>query len=311
MSVTIDVPPRSRPSHPPWWARCASRAVCGSVGAAYQVCMPAFPPVVRIETTSACNAQCIICPHRRMRRAPGRMEDELYEHLISECVRGGCGEVHLHNFGEPLLDPRLPERVALAKKRGIPKVKIFTNGSLLTEKRAVALIEAGLDEIKISFDGATAEEFERIRVPLKFDVVVNNVRRLVELRNQHNSPLRILVACCSTQDKQATMQWLQKFVDGFSFGRIHNWSEAENGTPRSRVRKPCARLWRTMTILSDGAVALCCLDYEGRHLLGRVDPKTSLGDIWRGEAYARLRRLHQLGRQDEIDLCRDCSKSFI
>lgn len=311
MSSAIDVAARSQPIAPPWWARCAGRAVCGSLGAVYQVGLPAFPPLVRIETTNACNAQCIICPHRRSQRPAARMDDALYEHVIDQCARGGCREVHLHNFGEPLLDRRLPERVALAKQRGIGKVKIFTNGSLLTEERAAALIEAGLDEIKISFDGATADEFERIRTPLKFDAVVNNVRRLVELRNERRAPLRILVACCSTQDKQSTMRLLEQSVDGFSFGRIHNWSEDESGSPRSRVRKPCSRLWRTMTILSNGAVALCCLDYDGRRLLGHVDPHTSLADIWRGEAYVRVRRLHLLGRQSEIDLCRGCSKAFV
>lgn len=311
MSPALDIAAPLQPTESPWWARCAGRAVCGSLGTAYQVGLPAFPPLVRIETTNACNAQCIICPHSRSQRPPARMDDELYAHLIDQCAQGGCREVHLHNFGEPLLDRCLPERVALAKERGIGKVKIFTNGSLLSEERAEALIQAGLDEIKISFDGATADEFERIRTPLKFDTVVSNVRRLVELRNRRGAPLRILVACCSTQDKQSTMRFLEQSVDGFSFGRIHNWSEDESGQPRSRIRKPCSRLWRTMTILSNGAVALCCLDYDGRHLLGHVDSHTPLAAIWQGEAYRRVRRLHRLGRQDEIDLCRGCSKAFV
>ena len=284
--------------------------VCELAGAAMNIARRRFPPIVRIETTNACNARCIICPHRDLRRAIVRMEDGLYGRLIDECSQAGCREVHLHNFGEPLLDKQLEDRVSYAKRKGIRKVKIFSNGSLLTPDRAEGLIRAGLDEVKISFDGATREEFERIRPPLKFDVVVENIRQLVKLRNESRSSLKIHVACCSTTDKQGTMRMLEKIVDGFAFGKIHNWSSGEQTNGHGRLRKPCSRLWRTMTILANGDVALCCLDYDGRHLLGRIDEKTTIADVWNNSDYRKVRKCHQNARQDEIALCKDCSKSY-
>jgi hypothetical protein len=290
--------------------RLLSRTVCGLAGAAMNLARRRFPPVVRIETTNACNARCIICPHRDLRRATVRMEEGLYRRLIAECSRAGCREVHLHNFGEPLLDKQLEDRICYAKEKGIRKVKIFSNGSLLTPDRAAGLIRAGLDEVKISFDGATREEFERIRPPLKFDTVVENIRRLVQLRNEAHSPLKIHVACCSTTDKQGTMQMLEKIVDGFAFGKIHNWGSGEHANGHGRLRKPCSRLWRTMTILADGNVALCCLDYDGQRLLGRIDEKTTIAEVWNSSDYRQVRQCHQNARQDEIALCKDCSKSY-
>jgi sulfatase maturation enzyme AslB (radical SAM superfamily) len=239
------------------------------------------------------------------------MDDALYTQLIDQCAAGGCRQVHLHNFGEPLLDKQLPERVAYAKQRGIAKVKIFSNGSLLTEDRARALIAAGLDEIKISFDGATREEFEGIRTPLKFDEVVANIRAAVALRDNLRSPMQIHVACCSTRDKQATMRTLEQLVDGFSFGKVHNWADDGFGRRNAGVRKPCARLWRTFTVLAGGEVALCCLDYDGQQLLGRVDDQTPIAAVWRGAAYRRARRLHLQGRQRELPLCSGCTKAFL
>lgn len=287
----------------------SSQAVCELAGTAMNLARRRFPPVVRIETTNACNAKCIICPHRDLRRAIIRMDDRLYHRLIDECAREGCREVHLHNFGEPLLDKQLEDRVSYAKRKGIRKVKIFSNGSLLTPDRVAGLLKAGLDEVKISFDGATREEFEHIRPPLKFDVVVENIRQLVKLRNEAGSSMKIHVACCSTTDKQGTMQMLEKLVDGFSFGKIHNWSSGEQA-PTGRLRKPCSRLWRTITILANGDVALCCLDYDGRHLLGRIDEKTTIAEIWNSSDYRKVRKCHQNARQDEIALCKDCSKSY-
>jgi len=288
-----------------------SQIVCRCVGAVLDATRGRFPAVVRIETTNACNARCVICPHKDMNRPIRQMDDALFDRILDECAAQRCREIHLHNFGEPLLDKRLEDRIRRAKEKGIAKVKIFSNGSLLTAERARGLIDAGLDEIKISFDGATREEFEAIRRPLKFDRVVGNVEQLVKLRNELGSKLKIHVACCSTTDREATMQALSRIVDGFAFGKIHNWASEGEPVGRTAIRKPCDRLWRTFTILAGGEVALCCLDYDGQHLLGRLDAGTTIREIFDSQPYREVRRRHRQARQSEIDLCATCSKAFL
>ena len=286
-----------------------SKVWCRIAGSALDAVNRGFPAVVRLETTNACNARCVICPHHEMRRPIATMDDGLYARLIDECATAGCREVHLHNFGEPLLDRKIEDRITYAKGKGIRKVKIFCNGSLLTAARGRRLMEAGLDEIKVSFDGATREEFERIRTPLKFDAVVENIFEFVKLRDAARSKLKIRVACCSTTDKEATMQFLEHVVDDFSFGKLHNWggqSDQKHG-----IRKPCSRLWRTFTVLANGDVSLCCLDYDGQQLLGRVDDRHSIRDVWNGQLYREIRRHHRTARQNEISLCANCTKSFL
>lgn len=291
--------------------KLVSRSVCEVVGRVFEVVRSDFPNTVRVETTNACNARCIICPHKFMGRDVQRMDERLYQRIVEECVEGGCREMHLHNFGEPLLDRQLEARIRHAKQRGVPHVKVFSNGSLLSEDRARGLISSGLDQIKISIDGVSKEEFERIRYPLKFDRVIENIRRLVALRNAAQSPLRIHVACCSTSDKTATMAALEGVVDGFSFGKIHNWANTEHASGAEGIRKPCSRLWRTFTILANGDISLCCLDYDGQHVIGRLDEGMSIRTIWNSVAYRQLRRLHTSASQEAIDLCSNCSKSFL
>ncbi len=288
-----------------------SRAVCQVGGDVFDLLRRPFPGVVRIETTNACNARCTICPHRNMQRPIARMNDALYQRLVDECAWFGCREIHLHNFGEPLMDKQLEDRVSYAKGQGIEKVKIFSNCSLLDYERAKGLIEAGLDEIKISLDGASKEEFESIRVPLQFETVMQNIADLVAMRNAFGSKLKINITCCSTSDKQATMQPLKRIVDGFSFNKIHNWGSGEQNEGCGRLRKPCSRLWNNLTVLASGEVALCCLDYDGRHLMGRLDENTSIREIWNNPAYRQVRKLHKEGRQNEISLCAKCTKSFL
>jgi len=287
-----------------------SRISCSLVASAFNLALSKFPNTVRIETTNACNAKCVICPHRAMQRPVCHMDDALYEKIIDECSKYNCGNVHLHNFGEPLLDKNLAKRVRYAKQKGIKRVAIFSNGSLLTADKANELVDAGLDRIKVSFDGATQEEFERIRPPLKFDIIIENIKELVRIRNLKKSQLKIKVACCSTSDKSETIRSLENCVDGFSFGKIHNWTDTGmDHAEKSAIRKPCSRVWRTFTVLSSGKAALCCLDYEGQVILGDLNT-ASISEIWNDESYRKIRLLHKTAQQDQIVICKSCTKSF-
>ncbi|MCD7898234.1 MAG: radical SAM protein [Planctomycetaceae bacterium] len=131
----------------------ASRLVCGATGTALSLSAGSFPRSVRIECTNACNSNCVTCPRQRMKRPVAVMPDDVYARIIAECGRNRCREVQLHHFGEPLLDANLEEKIRLAKAAGVAKVKMFSNGSLLTEDRSRGLLKAGLDEIAVSFDG--------------------------------------------------------------------------------------------------------------------------------------------------------------
>ncbi|MCA9118783.1 MAG: SPASM domain-containing protein [Planctomycetaceae bacterium] len=281
------------------------------VGKTMEVMRKAFPKTVRVETTNHCNASCTFCPRDTIGREKTFMSEELYEKIIDECVEGKCKTVHLHNFGEPLLDKRLPQWVRLAKDRGIPKVKIFTNGSLLSGKMAEGLIDSGLDELKVSIDGVDAKEFDLLRVGLKHSVVMKNVREFRQLRDERGSGPTIIAACCQTSNRNETTQMLDGVVDKIDFATLHNWAGARGILPANvSIRKPCDRLWRTFTILVNGDVALCCLDHSGKEIIGNCQQERIV-DIWSNEKYRQLRQLHMQSRQGEMSLCNGCSKAFL
>ena len=64
-----------------------------------------------------------------------------------------------------------------------------------------------------------------------------------------------------------------------------------------------------MTVLVNGDVALCCLDYSAKEVLGNVMDAPML-DIWNNARYSELRKLHRESRQSEIPLCSNCTKCF-
>jgi radical SAM protein with 4Fe4S-binding SPASM domain len=95
-------------------------------------------------------------------------------------------DLTLQGLGEPLLAPGLLDMVRIAKRRGIT-VGFNTNATLLTRARAGALVDAGLDWICISLDGATPETYEGIRDGARFERVAANIRGLIAVKRERGA----------------------------------------------------------------------------------------------------------------------------
>ena len=89
----------------------------------------------------------------------------------------------MHGVGEPMLVKNLPKMVRYLKERGT-YVLFNTNGTVLNEKNGRALIEAGLDELRVSLDAATAKSYLAVRGKDYFARILRNVRAFRELQER-------------------------------------------------------------------------------------------------------------------------------
>lgn len=272
-----------------------------------------FPRAVRIESTNACNADCTICPRRKMTRPVGMMDMDLYRKLISECAQHRVSIVHLHNYGEPLLDPNLYERIALARASSIPHVRIFTNGALLTPEVGANLIKSGLTELKVSIDGLDEQTFAAQRRGLKLAEISANLERFVQMRNKMRSHYpRVGIVFTRTRKNEAEADAFVKYwrpkVDKVFVSRVHNWGGKRQTTAGDLSLNPwpCLRLWTTFTVLWDGRAALCCMDYNGDVILGDTRHQT-ICDIFNGPELERIRACFLRGDLSEIHMCQTCT----
>jgi MoaA/NifB/PqqE/SkfB family radical SAM enzyme len=78
-------------------------------------------------------------------------------------------------LGEPLSHPDIVDMVAQAKAAGSP-VEIITNGTLLTRELSGRMIDAGLDMLWVSLDGATPECYGDLRLGALLPEVLANMR---------------------------------------------------------------------------------------------------------------------------------------
>jgi len=145
--------------------------------------VPEHEPVcLYLETTNRCNLLCTTCPRTYAElEPPADMSWELFTSIVDQIPK--LERAVLHGVGEPMLVKHLPRMVRYLKDRGT-YVLFNTNGTVLIEKNGRALIAAELDELRVSFDAATAETYRIIRGKNYFNRILKNVRVFRELQER-------------------------------------------------------------------------------------------------------------------------------
>lgn len=267
--------------------------------------------IVSIEPSNTCNARCIMCPYSKMTRPKEIMPMDLFKKIVDDCLGEGVKNFNLNFYNEPFLDPFIFERIKYLKSKGV-KAKLFSNGSALNKEKAEELIKSGLDEINFSVDSHIKEIYEKIRRGLNFDTVVSNISYLMERRKQFglNKP-RIKVVFVRQKENKTEAEEYKKFWKGRADKIIMSFDDNRNYTSEffdnHKVKKPfpCNKLWAEMNIVSSGRVALCCVDYDAREILG--DFKTqSLKEIWNSEKFKKIREKHLDYKANEVSVCAAC-----
>src|SRR5712691_9688665 len=143
----------------------------------------ARPPVcLYLETTNRCNLLCTTCPRTYAElEPPADMSWDLFTSIVGQIPK--LARAVLHGVGEPMLVKDLPRMVRYLKDRGT-YVLFNTNGTVLNLRNGRALIEAGLDELRVSFDASNAKSYRAIRGKDYFGRILKNVRAFRNLQER-------------------------------------------------------------------------------------------------------------------------------
>ncbi|MCZ8121892.1 MAG: radical SAM protein [Magnetospirillum sp.] len=278
-----------------------------------------FPRFFEIETVNACNARCPMCTIDDWQRHTPVMKDDVFEKIAQELGQNAheVKRVSLYRDGEPLLDKKMPQRIARLKRAGIRQVSISTNAGLLDEGRARAILEAGLDQIILSIDSINKPVFEAIRARLVLEEVLENSLRLIRLRDEMKAKTQIWVRMIRQESNYDEWDAYKAFwepklsrQDRLSYHMIHNWGsqlkDFKAVAPSYEPGLPCIALWSLMVIFADGRVPLCNVDYNDKHPSGDV-AATSIAEVWRNKVMNERRAWHLAGEKGRIDMCANCN----
>ena len=143
---------------------------------------PANPRNIFIEVTNHCNLLCSTCP-----RTFTTYEDlkslswEAFVQVVDQFPE--MERAVLHGIGEPLLNYELPRMIAALKARNVT-VLFNTNATLLTIDRARELIDAGLDELRVSLDSVDPKTFHKIRGAPLLNKLITHLKGFVKLKEE-------------------------------------------------------------------------------------------------------------------------------
>jgi len=150
------------------------------------------PELVHAELSTICNMQCRMCgktvdPSTHTRR--GLMNQKVFERL---CDALGPGVMlGMYGNGEPLLNPRFPEFLRMAKGR-LATVTFNTNAKALSPAVAEAMVACGQDMLCISCSAGTAATYNVIHAGGTWDQLWRNIAYLQdEKRRRHYGVLGV------------------------------------------------------------------------------------------------------------------------
>ena len=144
---------------------------------------------IYVEPSSRCNLDCRTCI-RNVWNAPGEiMAEATFDRIITDLSSfSPVPSLFFGGLGEPLTHPDLVGWVARAKSAGA-RVELITNGTLLTERISRQLIEAGLDLLWVSIDGASPESYTDVRLGASLPRVLANLQCFDKLRPAPANPI--------------------------------------------------------------------------------------------------------------------------
>jgi MoaA/NifB/PqqE/SkfB family radical SAM enzyme len=143
---------------------------------------------VYLEPSSRCNLTCRTCIRNVWDEPLGLMPQATFDRIIANLQKlSPPPTVFFGGLGEPLTHPNLVQMVARAKALGA-RVELITNGTILTEGISRRLIEAGLDLLWVSLDGAKPESYTDVRLGASLPEVLANVKQFRRLRRPMHYP---------------------------------------------------------------------------------------------------------------------------
>lgn len=276
-----------------------------------------FPMMCVLSFVYICNAKCPNCPYTNSQIRTDYKDRPFMDENTFRIIADQCGEngawVRISGGGEPMLHPKAVELMEYSKKVGA-KVGLITNGSLFTEESSTRLLEAQIDMIEFSVDAGDSKTYSRVRKGLKWDVLLRNVKRMMELRDRLRSSTKIITSGVNQVDVdiEAVEKFWEPMVDNFQKRKYLTWgindpSKSADPTPYLSPTEmtPCPFIFERLNIDSRGKVMVCGFDIAAKTDMGNIHER-SIKEIWHGEEFEYYRQMHLSRKGQEIELCRNC-----
>ncbi len=255
---------------------------------------------VSLETIGRCTRECVFCPSRfRTKKQRGTMSDEVFDVIMIQLNELKFdGVLQLFYLGEPMLDPKIVERVWLARE-ACPKATLLltSNGDLLKNVEQIdELFEAGLNTFNVDcYDDETYSRLDELAADCDVDVDVEYGKVSWRRKGARSKTLAVVdvsrpethrAGCCHT--------YLHPEIEKIL---------SEKGMLDEK-QKWCAQPHRRLVTWWDGTIALCCVVTPTIKSPPVVGTYENLLEAWNNPLMNQYRYWLQQGTKRGV--CVDC-----
>jgi len=257
-----------------------------------------------LEVTNVCTRsgkRCRYCADSDTRKT-GYINLDLADKILKQIgeLNSERKVIFLFLSGEPLLHPEIGEIIRMAGVVG--KTIIHTNADVLTEEKALEIINSGLSEICFTLH----EMSDTGEVSAK---AVENIKRFLKI-NDHQVRSKVQRIIPFPEEMPSEKDVMREFrgVDVVHFRRPHNWVRdgSIDGAKRIEDKPPftCGFLHSNIAIAWDGRVFVCCGDLNGEWTIGDLK-KEDLKEI---DIRLDVILERQINGEDIPELCSQCER---
>lgn len=262
------------------------------------------PFSVYIFPTNYCNFRCKYCAHslpdpafrEQYGFSPEAMSMEVYRAAIDQITDfpGKVKTISLTGQGEPLMNRHLPEMVAYAKERkAANRVEFMSNGALLNRNNSAALVEAGLDCIRISLQGLNSRKYRDVcGARIDFDDFVSQIAWLYDHKKQCEVFVKIMDIALEPGEEDRFYELFSPIADRVYIEQCRPVysgvsstegisTQADRYGREHKKRSVCPLCFFMLGIFPNGDVYPCETIYRPE-LLGNV-MQDRLVDLWNSE----------------------------
>jgi len=297
---------------------------------------PGFPYMLQIEPTSLCNLSCPACPAAAGKNKLGRER----RHMTLDEFQGIVEDMEeyllylvLWDWGEPFMNPQLPDMIRFVTDKGIKTITSTNAHFLHDEEYLRRILTSGLTMLIVAIDSLEEESYQSYRQGGSLAKAMAGLRRLIALKKELGSltqiHLRMVIMKSNEHELSRMKQMARKLkVDKFSVKtanptcgqefldeqivpidpRYRRYAYVPGTYQRIKIDSNCRRAWHMSNVLSNGDVVPCCYDFNAEMKTGNVFEQP-FREIWNSPAYRELRR-RICQDKDSLSKCSICDINY-
>lgn len=177
--------------------------------------IPWNPIYATVVVDSRCNQRCKFCLwHSKDTPRPYwplHLKFDDFRRIADILSQKNLAHIHFCGTGEPLFNKDIFKMIEYAQNKKMT-TSLMSNCSEIMTPNIDKIANSGIVRFFTNIDSGFPDQFEEIKEHANFDVVLNNVRKLVEMRTKAKAKFKIAIYCIAMRSNYKSYKQLMKIV---------------------------------------------------------------------------------------------------